>query len=156
MGSNSDLNWRYQANSRIERLRAAVFWHFDGKRLLGQMLAKSGFRYLARDAPKAISLPLAFGRGAVLAASVSYPRDEMLTKLPPHTGEPMIMHAAPIQDAIDFARFMVERIIGFMKFAINRKGSVSGPVEIAAITNHEGPKWVQPKHFFPTHLNQPY
>jgi hypothetical protein len=83
-------------------------------------------------------------------------RDEAAAKLVPHVFEPMIMHAAPVQDAIDLARFMVETTIGFTKFAINRTNSVGGPVEIAAITKHEGFKWVQRKHFFPADLNKAY
>lgn len=81
---------------------------------------------------------------------------EMLNKVYPHSIEPMIMHAAPVQDAIDLARFMVETTIGFTKFSINRTNSVGGPIEIAAITRHEGFKWVQRKHFFPADLNRPY
>jgi hypothetical protein len=83
-------------------------------------------------------------------------RDETVVKLVPHIFEAMIMHAAPVQDAIDLARFMVETTIGFTKFSITRKNSVGGPVEIAAITKHEGFKWVQRKHFFPADLNRPY
>jgi hypothetical protein len=81
---------------------------------------------------------------------------ETVRKVVPHTVEPIIMHAAPVQDAIDLARFMVETTIGFTRFAVNRTKSVGGPVEIAAITKHEGFKWVQRKHFFPLDLNTPY
>jgi len=59
-----------------------------------------------------------------------------------------ILTAAPIQYAIDLARFMVETTRRFVRFAITRKKTVGGPIEIAAITKHEGFKWVQRKRFF--------
>jgi hypothetical protein len=65
----------------------------------------------------------------------------------------LILPAAPIQDAIDLARFMVETTKGFMRFSVNMVKTVSGPTEIAAITKHEGFKWVQRKHFFPRDMN---
>ena len=62
--------------------------------------------------------------------------------------------AMPIQDAIDLAKFLVETTIGFVKFSFDRPiKSVGGPIEIAAITKHEGFKWVQRKHFFRHDLN---
>ena len=57
--------------------------------------------------------------------------------------------AMPIQDAIDLARFLVETTIGFVRFAIFLPKSVGGGVEIAAITKHEGFRWVQRKSFSP-------
>lgn len=53
--------------------------------------------------------------------------------------------AMPIQDAIDLARFLVETTIGFVRFAVFLPKSVGGAVEIAAITKHEGFRWVQSK-----------
>jgi hypothetical protein len=57
--------------------------------------------------------------------------------------------AMPIQDAIDLARFLVETTIGFVRFAVFLPKSVGGAVEIAAITKHEGFRWVQRKGFDP-------
>jgi hypothetical protein len=57
--------------------------------------------------------------------------------------------AMPIQDAIDLARFLVETTIGFVRFAVFLPKSVGGAVEIAAITKHEGFRWVQRKSFYP-------
>lgn len=51
--------------------------------------------------------------------------------------------AMPIQDAIDLARFLVETTIGFVRFAVFLPKSVGGTVQIAAITKHEGFRWVQ-------------
>ncbi|WP_207477351.1 hypothetical protein [Arenibaculum pallidiluteum] len=53
--------------------------------------------------------------------------------------------AMPIQDAIDLARFLVETTIGFVRFAVFMPKSVGGAVEIAAITKHEGFRWIQSK-----------
>jgi hypothetical protein len=62
--------------------------------------------------------------------------------------------AMPIQDAIDLARFLVETTIGFIRFAVFLPKSVGGAVEIAAITKHEGFRWVQRKNVYPADLNQ--
>jgi len=78
---------------------------------------------------------------------------ELLPKLFPHTYETVILPAAPIQDAIDLARFLVETTIGFVQYAVMRPKTVGGPIEIAAITKHEGFKWVQRKHFFSSEFN---
>ena len=55
--------------------------------------------------------------------------------------------AMPIRDAIDLARFLVETTIGFVRFAVFLPKSVGGAVEIAAITKHEGFRWVQHNSF---------
>jgi hypothetical protein len=57
----------------------------------------------------------------------------------------------PIQDAIDLARFLVEVTIGFTRFSIMKQPkTVGGAIEIAAITKHEGFRWVQRKQFYRT------
>lgn len=67
--------------------------------------------------------------------------------------ESLILPAAPIQDAIALARYMVETTMGFIRFSVTRTKTVGGPIEIAAITKHEGFRWVERKHFFPQALN---
>jgi hypothetical protein len=62
--------------------------------------------------------------------------------------------AMPIQDAIDLARFLVETTIGFVRFAVFLPKNVGGAVEIAAITKHEGFRWVQRKCFYPAGIRQ--
>jgi hypothetical protein len=57
--------------------------------------------------------------------------------------------AMPIQDAIELARFLVETTIGFIRFAVFLPKSVGGAVAIAAITKHEGFRWIQRKNFAP-------
>jgi hypothetical protein len=70
--------------------------------------------------------------------------------------ETMAVPAMPVQDAIDLARYMVEVTTGFVRFSLQRQPkSVGGAVEIAAITKHEGFRWVQRRHFYPASLNPP-
>jgi hypothetical protein len=65
---------------------------------------------------------------------------------------PVVLPAMPLQDAIDLARFMVELTIKFSRY---RPGAptVGGPVEIAAISKHEGFRWVDRKYYFSRKLN---
>lgn len=58
-----------------------------------------------------------------------------------------------IQDAVDLARFLVHTTIGFVKFSGGRAKTVGGPIEIAAITKHEGFKRIERRHFYPPELN---
>lgn len=58
----------------------------------------------------------------------------------------------PIQDAIDLAEFFVSATATFTKFK-RGAATVGGPVESAAITKHEGFKWVRRKHYFDETLN---
>jgi hypothetical protein len=49
----------------------------------------------------------------------------------------------PIQDAIDLARYLAETTVGFIRYSVLRRKTVGGPIEIAAITKHEGFRWAQ-------------
>lgn len=63
------------------------------------------------------------------------------------------VHAAmPFADAIAFAKFCVETTEGFVRFTPGAD-LVGGPVDVAAISKHEGFKWVQRKHYYPSELN---
>ncbi len=64
----------------------------------------------------------------------------------------LIAAAMPIQDAIDFAEFLVETTARFARFKFGA-ATVGGPTESAAITKHEGFKWVRRKHYFDETLN---
>jgi len=79
--------------------------------------------------------------------------DGVINKLVPQLCETLILPAAPIQDAIDLARFMVETTKSFVRFSVTRVKTVGGPIEIATITKHEGFKWIQRKHFYSLDLN---
>ena len=58
----------------------------------------------------------------------------------------------PIQDAIDVGRFLVDSAIMFSRFLPGAQ-TVGGPIELAAITKHEGFKWVARKHYYERDLN---
>ena len=102
---------------------------------------------------------LILGVGTITAGgakAIGLPQDqdvELFNKLYPHTFENLILPAAPIQDAINLARFLVETTVGFVQYAVMRAKTVGGPIEIAAITKHEGFKWIQRKHFFSQEFN---
>ncbi|MCP1758221.1 hypothetical protein [Bradyrhizobium elkanii] len=65
---------------------------------------------------------------------------------------PVTIPAMPIKDAIELATFMVETTIRFVGFNM-RAATVGEPVEVAAITKHEGFKWVKRKLFFHQDIN---
>jgi len=65
---------------------------------------------------------------------------------------PLHHTAMPIQDAIELAEFLVYATAMFFRFAPT-SATVGGPVDIAAITKHEGFKWVKRKYFFDIKLN---
>jgi hypothetical protein len=58
----------------------------------------------------------------------------------------------PIQDAIDLVRYLADVTIGYVRF---KQGAptVAPPVDIAAITRHQGFKWVARKHYYSQELN---
>jgi hypothetical protein len=68
------------------------------------------------------------------------------------TALPLVHAGMPIGEAIDLADFLVEATIKFVRFAPGHQ-SVGGPVEIAAMTRHEGFKWIKRKHHYPQSLN---
>jgi hypothetical protein len=68
--------------------------------------------------------------------------------------ETLAIPTMPIQDAIDLAKYLVEVTIGFTKFSIKKQPkTVGGAIEIAAITKHEGFRWVQRQQFYRSGLN---
>lgn len=65
---------------------------------------------------------------------------------------PLIHPAMPIQDAIDLAEFLVDLTIKFVQY-LPSAPTVGGPIEVAAITKHEGFKWIRRKHYYDRELN---
>ncbi len=61
--------------------------------------------------------------------------------------------AMPFADTLDLARFLVDVTIGYTRF-VPGSDTVGGPVDIAAITDHEGFKWVERKHYYTRKLNR--
>lgn len=64
-------------------------------------------------------------------------------RLAPDLYELVFLEAMPIRDAAALARFLVEVTVGFVKFSVVRPKTVGGPVELAAITKHEGFHWLE-------------
>lgn len=65
---------------------------------------------------------------------------------------PVVYDSMPIQDAIDLAEFFVDVTERFSRFTPGAI-TVGGPIEIAAITKHEGFKWIKRKYYFSRALN---
>jgi len=64
----------------------------------------------------------------------------------------MIAPAMPIKDAIDLVDFLIRTTIDYSRFTPGAP-TVGGPIEIAAITKHEGFRWIKRKHYFDSELN---
>jgi len=67
--------------------------------------------------------------------------DQLFSTFINQFGLSLVVPAMPIQDAIDVARFAVETAAGYAKYGL-RHETIGGPIDIAAITKHEGFKWV--------------
>lgn len=95
---------------------------------------------------------LVFGLGTrfnELSAKHGLPAEQALElreKLVPELYELLFVEAMPMRDAVDLARYLVETTIGFVKYSISRPKTVGGPIQIAAITKHEGFQWIQHGH----------
>ena len=57
--------------------------------------------------------------------------------------ELLFLEAMPLWDAVELAQFLVETTIGFIRFSVSRQKTVGGPIEIAAISKHEGFHWIK-------------
>lgn len=82
------------------------------------------------------------------------PEDEAAQFLQGLLYEPLIHPAMPLQDGIDLVRYVIEVQTGFVRFTPGAP-TVSGPIDVAAITQHEGFRWVQRKHWYSSEYNLP-
>lgn len=64
---------------------------------------------------------------------------------------PFAIPAMPLQDAIDLAEFLADLAAKYSRFAPGAQ-VVGGPIDIAAISKHEGFKWVKRKFYFDRNL----
>jgi hypothetical protein len=64
----------------------------------------------------------------------------------------MVSPAMPLQDAIDLADYLVDLSIKYSRF-MPGSPTVGGPVECAAISKHEGFRWIKRKHYYDQRLN---
>jgi len=65
---------------------------------------------------------------------------------------PLVFAPMPVQDAIELAEFLVQSAVTFSRFLPGAQ-SVGEPVEVAAITKHEGFKWIRRKYYYNRDLN---
>lgn len=93
-----------------------------------------------------IALSLKVHDGLVLAADSA---STIIGAMP--GGAPAVINVYN-QDAIDLAEFLVHLTIMFSRFSPGAP-SVGGPIEIAAVTKHEGFKWIKRKHYYEQRLN---
>jgi hypothetical protein len=67
--------------------------------------------------------------------------------------EPLFLPSSmPIQDVIDFAHFLVDMSAKYSRYTPGYQ-TIGGPIDIAAVTKHEGFKWVRRKHYYDLTLN---
>ncbi len=66
----------------------------------------------------------------------------------------LVLPPMPIKDAIDLAEGLVHLCSMYYRF---HEGAqiVGGPIEVAAITKHEGFKWIKRKYYYSRDLNPP-
>ncbi len=108
--------------------------------------------------PEAISrLILGFSPrlGEVLEKSLGVKPEQVqqaIQVITQHLAVPVINDAMPVQDAIDLAEFLVDVTERFSRYTPGA-ATVGGPIEIAAITKHEGFKWVKRKYYFSEEFN---
>jgi hypothetical protein len=76
----------------------------------------------------------------------------LMTAMVPRIQAPLISPAMPLKDAIDLADFLAEVAVQWSRFMPGAQ-SVGGPVEIAAISKHEGFRWIKRKYYFTRDLN---
>jgi hypothetical protein len=79
--------------------------------------------------------------------------NEVMRVLGPQLQASVVFPPMPIQDAIDLSEFLVHTAIQFSRF-IPGAQVVGGPIEIAAVTKHEGFKWILRKHYYGVELNR--
>lgn len=77
---------------------------------------------------------------------------EIMQTLQVDTMVPFVISSLPIIDAIEMAEFFIQTTMNFVKYSPGAP-IVGGPIDIAAITKHEGFKWAKRKHYFSSELN---
>ena len=120
----------------------------------------TSFTLSAMDSPEALHrllygtcprLPL------VLTGVLGVPPDQIdgiMQVIGMHLQIQLIQPAMPIQDAIELADFLVHLTSMYVRFSPGAS-TVGGPIEIAAITKHEGFKWIKRKYYYDPRYNPP-
>jgi len=71
------------------------------------------------------------------------------------SAQQVVQVTMPIQDAIDLVRYLLELTGEFVRF-VPGLATVAEPFDIAAVTRHEGFRWVCRKHYYSRELNLPH
>lgn len=77
---------------------------------------------------------------------------QILEVIKNQTRNPLIHRSMPIQDVLDLADYLVDATIKYVRFS-SGPNTVGGSIDLAAITRHEGFKWVNRKHYYPSEFN---
>jgi hypothetical protein len=93
--------------------------------------------------------------GALIAAGIPEAEaNAAAVEVPAHNTGLLYLDAMPIQDAIDLARWLVQVTMGYQRFnVLQQPKTVGGSIELAAITKHEGFRWIERRHFYSAELN---
>jgi hypothetical protein len=92
-------------------------------------------------------------RGALVNLGVEEPYvDAYVDAIKAQIALPMVHAAMPLAEAIELAEFLVDATIKFVRFTPG-DAFVGGPIEVAAVTRHEGYKWIKRKHYYSSDLN---
>ena len=70
-----------------------------------------------------------------------------------HLHTPLVHSTMPLQDAIDLANFLVDMTKTYFAF-LPGADIVAGDTDIATVTKHEGFKWINRKHYYPSEYNR--
>jgi hypothetical protein len=119
-----------------------VFWRGMGEALTRLVLGYS--EDLLRDLVTASGVETT-DEFAVLAA-------EMAVQGRIERVAPLWDPSMPVQDAIDLVQYLADTVCGFIRFAPGPP-SVIPPIDVAAITRHEGFRWIRRKHYYSEALN---
>ncbi len=76
----------------------------------------------------------------------------MFEKMKAEATRGLLLPAMPIQDAIELADFLADLTAKYTRFQ-GGWATVGGTIEIAAITKHEGFKWVRRKYYYDRQFN---
>jgi hypothetical protein len=155
------IGYRIAGYSAGEPLAEVYDLTFSGKGCDGPKLLRAqedvGINW-AGQAEGIQRLVLGYGSGTVpaLLESGFDPKriPDVHAALRRHNELPLAFAPMPIQDAIALAEFLVQLQMSLSRFALG-PAIVGGPIEIAAVTKHEGFKWVQRKHYYTVELNPP-
>jgi hypothetical protein len=97
-----------------------------------------------------------YGTGIVAALQKLGVREEQLagvmSVVQELTSVQFVYPAMPVQDAIDLAEFLVLLTEQYSRYTPGA-ATVGGPIEIAAVTKHEGFKWVKRKLYYSAAMN---